>query len=41
LVSIGHNYKHHQLLKEARVFALAKNRDAFGNQVHALVRIGR
>jgi len=24
-----------------RVFALAKNRDVFGNQVHALVRIGR
>jgi len=29
------------LLKEARVFTLAKNRDAFGNQVHALVIIGR
>jgi len=35
------NYKHHQLLKEARVVTLAKNRDAFGNQVYALVRIGR
>jgi len=23
-----------------RVFTLVKNRDAFGNQVHALVRIG-
>ena len=32
---------HHRKAKVARVFALAKNRDAFSNQVHALVRIGR